>query len=58
MAITNIYADDDAQSFETPKINHSVTAPRAQVLSEPGSLKYQYNNTTSRPGQKLLTPGK
>ena len=59
MIDTNFTADDDSQSFETPrKNNHNATALNAQVILESDALRYQQNNTTHRPCQKPPPPGK
>ena len=50
MTITNISADDDTQSFETPQKKHSVNALSAQGFLGSKALQYQDNNTTHRPG--------
>ena len=59
MIVTTISVDDNSQSFEmTHKNNHSVTAPSAHFLLGCESLKYQDNNTTHMPGQKIPPTGK
>ena len=54
-----VLGGDSAHSFGTPSPkNHGITSLSAQILLGSDSLRFQHNNRTHSPGQKLPPPGK